>query len=349
MNKLNTLLAGSAALLVAFAGPLRAEDKPAKPWYENVKLSGLAFGDAYSVAGHHNPLIEDQNGFWLRRVYLTFDYTIDEKWSTRMRLEANSPGDFVTNAKLDPFVKDAYLAYKNQGHELYLGISPSPSFDLVESFWGQRPVEKTPVDLYRAGSARDFGVAYRGKSASGKFAIHAMLGNGSAEGAETNEGKKAMVSLSFRPSEATVFELYGDFEDRPASTDRTTFGAFAGFKAKKGRFGLQYFTQDRDVAGGATQTLSVGSAFGVVELAPKYNLILRYDRSFDGNPEADKIPYLVLAKNFEFDLALVGVEYKLAKKISLTPNVEFVTYRDTSGVAAPDDDVFGKLTLFFQF
>ena len=356
MSRSKTLLAVSAAALLALTATVaqaqvaQAQDKPAaKPWYENVKLSGLAFGDAYAVADHHSPTIEDQNGFWIRRAYLTFDYAVEDKWSARFRLEANSPGDFVTNTRLDPFVKDAYIAWKDRGRELYLGISPSPTFDVVENFWGYRAIEKTPMDLYRLGSSRDFGIAYKGKTAGGKISYHAMYGNGSGEGAETNEGKKAMLSVAFRPTEKVVFELGGDFENRPGQTDRTTFQAFLGLKGNKGRAGLHYMTQDRDVPGGATFNLAVASAFGVFDLSEKYSLLLRYDRCFDPNPEADRIPYLVLARNFELDLAVVGVEYRLGKKISLTPNIEFVTYSDNGAIAAPDDDVFGKLTLYFQF
>jgi hypothetical protein len=320
-----------------------------KPWYEKLKMSGYMFGDAYWVADHHDATIADQNGFWIRRTYLTFDYAIAEQWTARLRLEANSPGDFETNAKLDPFVKDAYLAWKGQNVDLLMGISPSPTWEYIEGFWGYRSVEKTPLDLYRMGSSRDFGLAARGKLASGKVFYHAMYGNGAGEGAETNEGKKAMLSVAFKPTDAFVVELYADTEDRPGATDRTTYQGFLGWKGEKSRYGLQYASQDRQVATGPDQTLAVGSAFGVWDLSPKMSLLARYDRSFDGNPEADKIPYMVIAKDSEFDLALLGFDYKLAKKISLIPNAEYVMYRETDGRPAPDDDLIAKLTLYFQF
>ena len=201
-----------------------------KPWYEKVEISGLLFGDAYAVVDHHDPDIDGQWGFWLRRGYLTVDFALAKAWSARFRLEVNSPGDFESSAKMTPFVKDAWVAWKDKGHELYLGISPSPTFERVEGFWGYRAVEKTPLDLYRIGSSRDFGVAYKGKMADGKLVTHAMLGNGAGEGGETNEGKKGMLSVAFLPTKQLVVELYADAEDRPDSTDRTTFHGFAGFK-----------------------------------------------------------------------------------------------------------------------
>jgi hypothetical protein len=93
----------------------------------------------------------------------------------------------------------------------------------------------------------------------------------------------------------------------------------------------------------------VGSIFGIWDLSPETSLLARYDRSFDGNPEADKIPYRVVANDSEFDLALLGLGYRLAEKISLIPNVEYVMYRETDGRPAPDDDLIARLTLYFRF
>lgn len=330
------------------AAPAAPPKPPEKQWFEKMKMSGYLFGDAYAAVQHHDPAVKGQNGFWFRRAYLTFDFAVADPWSARFRLEANSPGDFKTNAKLDPFVKDAYLVRKGKKADLFLGIQPSPTWEFTESFWGYRSVEKTPVDLYRMGSSRDFGLGVKGK-ASDKISYHALFGNGAGEGAETNEGKKAMVAVAFQPTKELVVELYSDFEDRPLSADRTTYQVFAGWKGAKNRYGLQYASQNRQRATGADQTLAVGSIFGVWDLSPKASLLARVDRAFDPNPEADKIPYLVLAKNMEFDLAIVGVDYKINKKLSVIPNLEYVAYRDTNGAAAPDNDVFARVTLYFQF
>ena len=348
VSRLTALAAGAMAL----AAPLAAQASPTPsetPWYERVTVSGLLFGDAYAVVAHHDSTIDGANGFWLRRGYLTLDFAVAERWSARFRFEVNSPGDFATNAKLAPFVKDAYVAWKRDGHELYFGISPSPTFDLVEDFWGYRSVEKTPLDLYRVGSSRDFGVAYRGRAGGGTLSYHAMLGNGAGEGAETGEGKKAMLSVALRPNPHVIIEAYADFEDRPESADRTTYHGFVGFRGARFRSGAEYASQDRQVAGGADQTLAVGSVFGVWDWSAQASLLARVDRAFDGNPEAGQIPYLGLAENTKFDLALVGVEYRLHSAISLIPNVEYVAYRETNGIPPPDDDVIARLTLYVRF
>lgn len=347
----SSLLAQAAAATAGTSPPDEVADKSAvaEPWYERVKLSGYVFGDAYWVGSHHDAAIEDQNGFWIRRAYLTFDYAIAESWTARLRFEGNSPGDFDTNAKIEPYVKDAYLAWSGDDLAVLMGISPSPTWDFIEGFWGYRSVEKTALDLYRMGSSRDFGVAAKGELAGGKVFYHAMLGNGAGEGSETNEGKKAMLAVGFEPTDALVVELYADTEDRPGATDRTTWQAFLGWKSERSRYGFQYASQDRQVSAGPDQTLAVGSIFGVWDLSDKTRLLARYDRSFDVNPEGDKIPYVAIANDSEFDFALLGLDAKLAKKISLIPNVEYLMYRETAGRPAPDDDLIARLTLFFQF
>jgi hypothetical protein len=348
------------AAVLALASPLAAQAPPAPPapadakpeakkWWEKVEISGLLFGDAYAVVAHHDPDVDGQWGFWLRRGYLTFDVDVAKAWSARFRLEVNSPGDFESSAKMTPFVKDAYVAWKGSGHELYLGISPSPTFELVEGAWGYRAVEKTPLDLYRLGSSRDFGVAWKGKAAGGKLSWHAMLGNGAGEGGETNEGKKAMLSIAYRPAKELVVEAYADTEDRPDSSDRRTFHAFAGYRGARSRYGVEYATQKRTSTGGPDQTVAVASVYGAWDAGEKLSLLARVDRSFDGIPDAGDIPYLGLAADTRFDLAIVGLEYRVHRAISVLPNLEYVAYRETGGRPAPDDDLIARLTLYVRF
>jgi len=353
LEKLVTAQAPPAAPVAAqsAAAPvIAAAAKPvAAPAPEAFRVSGYLLADAYGVLANHNPAVAGQSGFWVRRGYLTFDGRISDAWSSRLRFEVNSPGDFTTNAKLTPFVKDAFLAWKSAGNELDLGISPSPTWDFVEGFWGYRIIEKTPLDLYRMGSARDFGVAYHGKALDGRTFYHGMFGNGAAEGSETNQGKKGMFSFGFRPTDALVVELYGDYEDRPGNTDRTTYHAFAGWKGTRSRYGLEYGHQHRDADTGPGEAVSFGSLFGVWGLTAKSTLIARWDRSFAGFSDAEKIPYIPIANNTEFDLAVLGWDYKLLRQISLIPNLEYVRYRATDGLPAPDDDLYGRLTLYYQF
>ena len=168
-------------------------------------FKGYMFGDAYYLASHDDGVNEDTddaiegaNGLWFRRIYLTFDWTFNDAWSARLRTEMGSPGDFKTASSLVPFAKDAYVRWKNGNHQITLGISGTPTWAVIEDFWGYRSVEKTLLDLQRIASSRDVGVAFKGSlDQAKKFRYNLMLGNGNSVRNENNEGKKVLLSLGF--------------------------------------------------------------------------------------------------------------------------------------------------------
>lgn len=161
------------------------------------KISGYMFGDYYYVVANHNEELEDNNGFWFRRIYLTYDHGLSEDFAVRFRIEMNSAGDFSSQSKLTPVVKDAYLKWKHARHRILVGISSTPTWAVVEKVWGYRSVEKTPLDLQRFGSSRDFGLAIKGSlDQQQRWNYHFMFANGSSNGSENNKGKKC--SLLYR-------------------------------------------------------------------------------------------------------------------------------------------------------
>ena len=53
------------------------------------KITGVAFGDYYFVATGAN---KNENGCKYRRIYLTYDLEWNDRWSGRVRYEANDSG-----------------------------------------------------------------------------------------------------------------------------------------------------------------------------------------------------------------------------------------------------------------
>src|SRR3990170_722779 len=96
-------------------------------------FSGYMFGDYYYVAKNHREDIKGENGFWFRRIYFTVDKGLNESFDIRFRLEMNSPGDFTSSNKLTPFVKDAFVRWKKGNNQVLFGISPSPTWEFIES------------------------------------------------------------------------------------------------------------------------------------------------------------------------------------------------------------------------
>lgn len=318
---------------------------------ESTKISALAYGDYYWVASHHDPSLEERNGFWFRRIYLTVDQTLTEKLSGRLRFEMNQAGDFRQNLTLEPFVKDAWLKWRrNENMDVIVGLSPTPTWDTIEQFWGYRSIEKTPLDLQRMGAARDFGVALLGKTGPAhKIRYHLMAGNGANTGSETNAGKQVGLLVGFNPTPPLTLEVYADRDDRPGRTDRTTYQAFAGWQQKAYRVGLQLARQHRDAANGNDIDLDVASAFLVYNVRPNLAAVFRVDRMFDPNPEGDRIPYLPFATNADSTLAIAGVDFKLHKRLGVIPNVEWVKYGSATAGATPEDDLIARATFYYTF
>ena len=314
------------------------------------KFSGYMFGDYYYMAAHHNKEIEGRNGFWFRRVYFTYDRGLSEQFSIRFRLEMNSAGDFTSKSKLTPYIKDAYLKWKKGNHSIYLGISPTPTWGLVEKFWGYRSVEKTPLDLQKFGSSRDFGIAFKGALDRHKrFNYHLQLANGSSTGSETNKGKKVLLSLSAKTDNGFVVEGYVDFEARPGKANRYTLQGFAGYAMKTFRIGVHFAHQARQMETGDDLKLNLASVFAVARLSEKVWGFARVDRQFDPNPDGAKISYLPFDPTAKSTLVIAGLDFRPIPKVHLMPNVELVVYDETATGSKPDSDVVPRFTFFYRF
>ena len=100
------MIAATVVAAHAQAPPAASGPAPEPPF----KFSGLVFGDFYQFSQNHDPAWEGQAGFWLRRIYATFDYAFAPRLSTRLRLEMNSNGQ-LGDERLTPYVKDAYLRW----------------------------------------------------------------------------------------------------------------------------------------------------------------------------------------------------------------------------------------------
>jgi hypothetical protein len=314
-----------------------------------MKIGGYVFGDYYWMASHHDPDLEDRNGFWIRRTYLTLDKPLSQDFDMRLRFEMNSAGDFTSKSKLNPFIKDAYLRWKFTGnHQAYLGMSPTATTDLVDSIWGYRSVEKSALDIQRWASTRDLGVALRGTLDSNqKVGYHFMVGNGSGTGSETDAGKKVQGALSVHPTDRVTAEFYADYEDRPLEAYRRTFQAFLAYQHDGGRLGLQYAHQTRN--GTPDLELDLLSVWGAWEFAPRASLFARYDRAFDANPDGDGIAYLPFDPTAKSNFFLGGIDFQISDNLNLMPNVEVIRYDKREDGTRPTTDLVPRVTFFYDF
>ncbi len=308
------------------------------------KISGLAYMDYYNIRDHHTEDVKGMNGFWVRRIYFTYDHKLSSAFNFRFRLEGNSPGDFKSKTKIEPYIKDLYLEYKWNETSFLLGLSPTPTWDQVEKCWGYRSVEKTPVDLQRMGSPRDFGIAVKGHAADNIIHYHFMLANGEGTKGEVNKEKKLYAALGFSPVKEIYFEFYGDYSPGEKENPRiSTFQVFFACKREKFRAGLQYIYQKRS---GDNQdvNLQIASGFAVFYLTKKVNIFARMDRMFQPNPFGEKISYMPFDPTSPSIAFLSGIDFQAADYIHFIPNMAYVNYDDIS-----PGDFYLKLTMYLSW
>lgn len=318
---------------------------------ETGTLQGTVFGDFYWIPYNHNPDLEGNNGFWIRRIYLTYERKISESFSSRLRLEMNDPGDFTTSTKMTPVVKDAYLKWSSERHAMYAGISSTPTWGLVEDVWGYRSVEKSPLDLQKLGSSRDFGISLQGSLDSDqKLDYHFMFGNGNSNGPELNKGKKIMLSLGYELTEQLIIEAYGDYNEQSGNLNTSTLQGFLGYRSDPLNAGLLYAVQlidDGLITG--NQQLKIASAFAHFSITEKTRGFLRIDHMFNPNPAGNNIDYLPLSTIAESTLMIGGIDVALDDKVHLMPNVEAVVYGESDTGVTPNPDLIPRLTLSYDF
>ena len=316
-------------------------------------LSALAMSDYYYVVSDHRSELRGANGFRLRRIYLTYDRQLPTTLSARVRLELKSAGDFETQERIEPVLKDAFVKYAfADANALILGLSGTPTWAVVEEHWGYRSLEKTPLDLQKLGSSRDFGIALRGRLGKGKkFGYHVMIGNGEGNKSETNKGKKAHGSVSVRPTGGLIVQTLGDYETSGEGARAYTLQGFAGYESTWGRTGLLYaHRKSRSSTEPDPIQLDLASIYLVGHFSESLSGCIRMDRMFEPNPAGEDIEYIPFASTARSTFLLTGIDYHPIEGFFFMPNIEVILYDGpTNDAPLPDPDVIARVTVFYTF
>lgn len=313
-------------------------------------FSGLMFGDYYYIAQNHRESIEQQNGFWLRRIFFTFDHTFSRTVTGRFRLEMNSPGDFTSRSNLTPYVKDAYIRVTRGRHAVTLGIQPTPTYEVVDALWGYRPVEKSVGDFQGFETTRDFGVSLSGPLTADRRASYTVqFGNGSNVGGEADQSKSVRGSVVYRARSGYVLEGYADFQDKAGEAYYATWKALAGRQATSYRVGAEFYQQGRrNAAGTATDYIEALSVFGAAKVGSVW-LFGRVDRMFDVNLAGEKVTWVPFSDKAKSTYLLGGADFTVQKVLHLMPNVSFIRYDEPELGDRPTNDVQARLTFYFRW
>jgi hypothetical protein len=334
--------AAFAAGAVLAAAPFAAKGEGDDPAFT---ASWLLFGDAYHVPSHHLPAGDGASGLVVRRGYLTFDRAFGDTWYARARFEANQSGEFEAyDFEVD--FKDLYLGRRIGAHRFQIGLTPTPTFDVIESNWGARYLARTPMDL-QGEASRDTGISLGGPlNRSGSLRYRAMLGAGADFGTDSNiEERKVMAAVSWTPAPGWIVDLYWDQERLAGPTDRRTVQGFVGYRRDGFRWGAQYSKQDRQ----EDPPLELASLFVARDVNRSTGLIARVDRLIEPSPKGNDITYLPMDPSAPATLSIGAVEFRLNDTVRITPNVVFIRYDERDDETRPENDLHLRLTLFLDF
>jgi len=308
------------------------------------RVGGLLFGDLYHVPSHHSEEGDGATGAVLRRGYLTFNADFSDNWFGRLRFEINQSGEFETY-DFDSKTKDLYLGRRLGRHRLLLGLTSTPTFDVIESIWGMRYLARTPLDLQGVAS-RDIGLALAGPlNGAGTLVYRAMYAAPVDFGADGNDRERWMGALGWQPAPGWTVDLYADYEAVDGPHDRSTLQAFLAYQAERWRWGVQYSDQDRQ----EDPPLELVSAFFVGRISKRASLVGRADRLLEPSPKGDDISYLPMDPSARATMMFAGVEFRLSPHLALTPNAVVTLYDRNEQGLRPDTDVYLRLTLFVDF
>jgi hypothetical protein len=292
------------------------------------------------IHAHYGYLLTDgangYNEFALDRTYLDAKAKLTRRLGARLTLDSDrfaaletDTGEYSVDTKYRPFVKFAYLEWKDfaPGLKLRAGLIDTPYTQVYDAFWEHRYVSKGMADDQKLLDTADFGVSVMGTHADGLLDWHASLNNGEGYGkAEVDSGKSLQARVTVdalakggkQRLPITGFVNYDMHKDADATL--TWIGA-AGYK-------MPFVWVWGEYVGVSTGAVT-GSGFSASLLpgAPKYaRAILRYDH-FDPNGEID---------GDGVDKLIGGVSHTFAHQVSGA-----LTYERVTDEATPDTPAHG--------
>jgi hypothetical protein len=323
------------------------------------KLSGYMFGDYYYNLYSPGSTASFQ-AFQIRRAYFTYDNDISEKFTSRFRLEADQSAN-ASNGAIGVAVKDAYLRWKNifSGSDLLFGIQPTPVFDVSESVWGYRSLEKTIMDLRGIVSSRDIGISLKGAILeNGMISYWMMLANGNSNKPENDKYKRYYASIQLKPIPGLQATAHVDYKDQSDITDsylggkkvnngQWTTSLFIGY-TQTGLYcvGAEGFLQS--LSNGYNNGTSIGtktakgiSLFASYYILPELSAVGRYD-FYDPNADSN-------AKGDAVHLLVLGLSWKVDKNVSLQPNLWYESYEQPVNGSNLDPFMSARITMFYTF
>lgn len=336
------------------------------------KFSGLVFGDYFykmsgdssNFNGEFASYPKTYQAFTFRRIYLTYNHVINDKFSAQFQIESSDK--IITSTRYGVYVKTAFLEWSNifKGSNLQIGLIPSYSFSVSENFWNYRSVEKVITDFRGLAPASDMGVGLRGSFDKDKnYGYTLTIGNGSGQKPEFNKFKRYYASLFAKPVKGLILEAYADFEpfgDVKDITDTTQtvqknkmlIRGFAGYQTDKFVIGGEYVQQiQKNFGANNTNAVPRGFSFyawgNLLKGNPKTgtNMLNAFARYDNWDPDTKNT-----TSGFKENFFTAGFDYMPFKDVHFMPNVWLTSYSDKSSAnVEKKSDAVVRMTFFYVY
>ena len=214
------------------------------------------------------------------------------------------------------------------------------------------------MDLNGIVPSRDLGVDLRGNlSGDGTVKYWVKLGNNSGNAPETDKYKRLYTMVEFQPTNEFLMTIYFDYAGAPQIYDPVD-GTLKSNNSFVGSFFFNYNYQNNFSLGleaylKNTQNNYAPTPFNTLQnqtnngisiwawgtISPTVKLVGRFDY-MDPNTDAD------------FDnkgLFLFGVDISPDKNVTITPNMEIITYQADPVNGGDKSDVIPRITLYWVF
>lgn len=312
-------------LSIIFLGSIllvKAQDKDTfKP---SGKIIARAFFD-YST-GIDNE--DNEQGFDITRAFLGYDYKITPSLSARVVLDGASGRS--SSGKLEPYLRNAYLNWKDYGVNINIGLTGLLQFSTQENYWKHRYVLKSFQDLNKMAPSVDLGFTTK-YTFNRYFSADFSLTNGEGyKNISQDNSMRYAVGLDFYPVKNILVRLYGDIynesEDLRDSTpeDAANIGyksqysiaALLGYQNESISVGAEYnhlfnkgFIENKNYFG--------YSFYTSIKFHSKWRAFARYDLMDSKTPSGFTSPW----NDLDGQLMIAGVEFAPLKQLKIAPNL----------------------------
>jgi hypothetical protein len=256
---------------------------------------------------------ESASAFELTRLYLGYEYTINENFTALATIDIANPD--AGNLEMTAFAKNAYLNYHPGKLSVFFGIIPTTQFKAQEDFWGYRYIEKSFQDAYRFNASADLGIS-ASYGITDFLSADVIVANGEGyKKLESDSVLRAGIGITLKPAKKFLSRIYYDFSHRDATLSSLAF--FTGYANERFSLAAEYNKQmNYDFRKGAD--LLGTSVYGTLQATKKIRVLARYDKLM-----SNKVPGTSEDWNLANDgeLFMAGVEFPVVKGIRFSPNL----------------------------